>query len=33
MERDDRMTDARMPGGKKLKALGDAPGDYVRVRA
>ena len=28
---DDRRTDARKPGGK-LKALADAPGDYVRVR-
>jgi polyhydroxyalkanoate synthase subunit PhaC len=24
---------ARQPGGKKLKPLADAPGDYVRVRA
>ena len=24
---------ARKPGGAKLKPLGDAPGDYVRVKA
>ena len=29
---DSRMVPARKPGGKKLKALGDAPGEYVRVR-
>jgi polyhydroxyalkanoate synthase subunit PhaC len=33
LEQDSRMADARTPGGKKLKALGDAPGEYVRVRA
>jgi poly(3-hydroxyalkanoate) synthetase len=33
LEQDGQMVEARKPGGKKLKALGDAPGEYVRVRA